>query len=418
MTDTDTDVAIIGGGIAGLTCARVLHENNVDFLLVEADNRIGGRIKTDPQDGFLLDRGFQVLQTGYPAAREELDYTDLQLQTFAPGTIVRVNNRFHTVADPLRQPGKLFSTAAAPIGTFKDKVLLVRLAAKVISGSLEEVFSEPETDTLTYLRQLGFSEKMIHSFFVPFFGGTCLDPDIQASSRVFLSILKMFASGDAALPLRGMEQIPLQIARRVPDEQVRTGSRAVKVEPGLIRLEDDRTITAKAIVIAAEEPETCRLLGPDRDKHESVGETCLYFGCDKAPWHSPYLVLNGDGSGPINNLAIPSAVSPAYAPPGKSLISVVVLGRQQQDRDRLIETVRTQLSDWYGNEVNSWQHLASYVIHHALPAQQPPSSVPYAVEPMVEDGLFVCGEYGSLPAIQWALLSGKKTAKAVMNYLT
>ena len=57
-------VIIIGAGLAGLSCARVLHQYGIGFTILEKSDSAGGRIKTDSVDGFLLDRGFQVLKTG------------------------------------------------------------------------------------------------------------------------------------------------------------------------------------------------------------------------------------------------------------------------------------------------------------------------------------------------------------------
>ena len=66
MKIPDSDVIIVGAGLAGLSCARRLMAAGIPFVILEADRRIGGRIKTDRVDGFLLDHGFQVLQTAYP----------------------------------------------------------------------------------------------------------------------------------------------------------------------------------------------------------------------------------------------------------------------------------------------------------------------------------------------------------------
>lgn len=417
MTPKDTDVVVIGGGIAGLTCARYLYRNEVSVLLVEADDRVGGRIKTDRKDGFLLDHGFQVLQTAYPAAIEELDFTDLKLHAFAPGTVIRIKNHFHTVADPLRRPAALLSTLTAPIGSIGDRLRLVWLAKKVMGTQLENLFDEPEYETIAYLQQLGFSDSMINRFFVPFFGGACLDRNIRASNHAFLYILKMFASGDAALPESGMEQIPRQIARSIPDELLLTGNKVVELEPGRVRLENGKTLKARAVVIATDGPRARQLLKSSQGEIPSVGETCFYFSSDRAPWQSTFLVLNGNDEEPINNLSVPSMVSPSYAPPGKSLISVVTLNRPNSNTENLFAAVQGQLKGWYGREVDQWTHLATYEIPHALPEQVPPTNNPTLTEPMVQDGIFVCGEYGSLPAIQWALYSGKKTALAAYDYL-
>ena len=62
-------VIIVGAGLAGLTCARVLAESGAAVTLFEASDGVGGRVRTDTVDGFLLDRGFQVYFTAYPISR-------------------------------------------------------------------------------------------------------------------------------------------------------------------------------------------------------------------------------------------------------------------------------------------------------------------------------------------------------------
>ncbi|MFU8770475.1 MAG: FAD-dependent oxidoreductase, partial [Desulfotignum sp.] len=117
MESIDAQVIVIGAGISGLACAKTLFQAGVDVRVLEADDRIGGRIKTDRVDGFLLDHGFQVLQTAYPEARRQLEFTSLDLHRFAPGVMIRINRRFYRVSDPLRRPGDLWQTVTAPIGT-------------------------------------------------------------------------------------------------------------------------------------------------------------------------------------------------------------------------------------------------------------------------------------------------------------
>ena len=60
---TDYDVIIVGAGIAGLTAAKILKAANKKILLIESSDGVGGRVRTDHKDGFLLDRGFQVMLT-------------------------------------------------------------------------------------------------------------------------------------------------------------------------------------------------------------------------------------------------------------------------------------------------------------------------------------------------------------------
>jgi phytoene dehydrogenase-like protein len=416
MQSNTADVVIVGGGLAGLSCALHLQDNGVSYRILEASDRVGGRVKTDHIDGFLLDRGFQVLQTSYPVARQTLINYPLRLKRFPPGVVIHRDDRFYTLADPRRCPKYFWETMTAPVGTLTDRLLMLKMAYKICSGSHESLFQGPESTAMAFLKASGFSEKMIRSFFVPFFGGVCLDPQIRASSRVLQYVFRMFATGDAALPENGMEEIPRQISRAIPPERLQTGVRADRVAEGRVVLENGREWRTRAVVLATEGPEVQRLLGRTHPIG-SVSETCLYFSTNQPPIKDPFLVLNGDGKGPVNNVAFPSMVSPAYAPPGRHLVSVVVLGLPPGNEAGLESHVRAQLGEWFGPMVRRWRHLKTYLIRHALPQQLPPTSDPTVPQPAVGPGIFVCGEYGSLAGIQWAMLSGSRAAEAVIDHL-
>ena len=417
MKLTEVDVVVVGAGLAGLSCARHLMNRNASFIICEADDRIGGRLKTDLLDGFLLNHGFQVLQTAYPEARRQLDYHRLDLKPFAPGAIIRVNGRFHRVSDPRRRPRDIWSSLTAPVGTLADRLRMIRIASSARRGSVSSLFRSPDMTTLEFLQSQGISEKMIERFFKPFFGGVCLDPAIQASSNVFKYVLRVFAEGDVALPGQGMAAIAGQLAEDLPEGAIRTGTRVESIHPGGAVLKSGQTLKGRAVVLATDGPQTLRLLGKPASML-SHGELCLYFTAPETPINAPYLILNGEGTGVINSLTVPSDVAPAYAPAGEALISVVLTGHLDLD-DRTAESaVRTELTDWFGPEVEKWRHLKTYRIQHALPAQPPPMPDPTVPAKSVKPGIYVCGEYQSVPGIQWALLSGRHAADAVIKELT
>lgn len=412
------DVVIIGAGIAGLSCALTLRENNLTFAILESGDRVGGRVQTDIKEGFRLDHGFQVLQTGYPEARRMLDLENLKLKKFPAGVAVRYRGKFHIVADPRHHPRYILSTLVSPIGTIKDRFAMLRLARSVCQGTFEQIFSQPEEKTIDFLYNQGFSEGFIRRFFVPFFAGACLDPTIQASSRVLQYIFRVFADGDAALPEYGMADIPRQMAAKLPAEAVRLNSRAERIENGIVTLADGSKIEGRRMVIATSQPALEKLLGlPSSDS--SIGESCLYFASDwRPPFKDPFLVLNGDGNGPINNMAFPSQVAPGYSASGKTLIAAVVLGQKYLGKEDLEDQVRSQCSEWFGTAVKNWDHLHTYHIEHALPYQEPPTPNPYMLPAPVGKKVRTCGEHGSLPGTQWALLSGRKTAEVIVEEIT
>jgi phytoene dehydrogenase-like protein len=406
----------VGAGLAGLACARRLARDGISFIILEADQKIGGRLKTESFDGYLLNRGFQVLQTAYPEARQVLDYDDLKLGYFLPGAMVRIGGEFYRIADPRRRFKDFFSTCIAPIGTLMDRWRILRLASQIQRERVSDIFNAPEMPTIDFLRQQGFSEKIIERFFKPFFAGICLDTDIRASSRVFCYIFRIFAMGDVALPANGMAAIAQQLAGSLTPERIRTNARVASVSKDKIVLENGEKLTGRAVVIATEGPETARLCELSKPL-ESRGEICIYFSAKTTPIVEPYLVLNAEPNKLINSLTVPSRVTPTYAPHGNELISVVVLGNLSIDDDAIGKRVRQELMEWFGPIVKDWQHLRTQRIRHALPDQSPPIPNPEKYVSPCRPGIYICGEYKSVPGIQWALLSGRQTAEQVIHDL-
>lgn len=412
------DAIIIGAGLAGLSCARTLQQKNLSYLILEKDKRPGGRIKTDVVDGFRLDRGFQVLQTGYPEAQQTLDYNELQLKKFPAGVAVFHNGKLNIIADPRYHLRHIYSTIGSPVGTFMDRLHMLRLSRSVSKVPFEDLFSEPEEKSIDYLRNWGFSETFIQRFFVPFFAGACLDRKITASSRVLRYIFRVFAQGDAALPASGMEAIPQQLVANLPADNIKCSSVVEAVDKDKVVLKDGQVFSGKMIIAATSHPALGNL-AEDIVPCRSVGESCLYFATEwKPPLSDPFLILNGEAEGPVNNIAFPSLVAPGYSKSGKTLIAVVVLGEQYHRKKDLVNNVKDQCQEIFGSAVKEWDHLHTYTIEHALPAQVPPTANPYDQPLLLSENLRVCGEHRSLPGTQWSLLSGRLTGEAIIQDLT
>lgn len=409
----DPDVLIVGAGLAGLTCARRLHHRGLTVQVLEASDRVGGRVRTETVNGFRLDRGFQVLLTAYPELRRELDYEALDLHTFTSGALVRYNGGFHRVVDPFRHPLDAPGTLVGPIGTLADKARVAQAWYDLTKASIPELMAREERTTHEVLRtRWGFSDAMVNRFFRPFLGGIFLDRSLSASSRMFEFVFKMFAEGRTALPAGGIDRMPKQMRARLPDEAVRLNAPVERVDEQTVVLEGGEAVSAPYVVVATDAPAADRLVG-GVSPTAGRSTTCLYYAAPRSPLDDPILVLNGDGVGPINNLAVPSDVAPGYAPDGRALVSVTVVEDAPEDEATLERSVREQLIDWFGLAAGGWTHLRSVEVPYALPDQAPPFLSPPEREVRRRPGRYVCGDHTRTASLNGAVASGRAAARAV-----
>ena len=409
-------VVIVGAGLAGLCCAKHLVARGIDVLLLESQDDVGGRVRTDLVQGFRLDRGFQVLQTAYPEARQQLDYAALKLKNFEPGALIMTRGKTVRMSDPWRRPTQAFSTAFNNVGDLGDRWRLAKLRWHVTKRSMEELMSEPDSSTMDYLRShCGFSSDIIERFFLPWFGGVFFEQELSTSSRFFKFIFRIFAIGDASLPEEGMGAITHQLASAIPPTARRLSTPVDSLDELRVRLKSGETIESRAVILAVEGPEASRLTRGIVQAPESRRTTCLYFAAAQPPLEAAILVLNGDGTGPINNLSVPSNVAPSYAPPGQALVSVSIIGSKANTSANLLNEVRQQLRAWYGKQVDRWSLLGRYDIHHALPSQPPQYRNVPAPLPRLAEGLYRCGDYCETASIQGAMLSGRRAAECLLS---
>lgn len=376
-------------------------------VVLEASDGVGGRVRTDEMEGFRLDRGFQVLLEAYPEAERAFDYGALDLRRFYQGALVRRRGRFLRVADPLREPLGALRTLPSGVVRPRDVPAVLRLARRC--ASLDELWARPEVRAEDALRETGLSPALLEGFFRPFLGGITLDRELGVSSRFTDFVLRMFAGGRVSVPAGGMGALSAQLATRV---DVRLGTEVVGVDGEGVRLGDGARVDAAAVVVACEGAAAARLVPgvPDRG---SVPVTCVYFDAPASPVGEGVLMLDGDGEGPVNNLAVMSDVAPGYAPAGRALVSASVLGEPDPDDERLVGRARAQLRGWFGPAVDGWRHLRTYRIHHAQPAQ-PPGALDPPQRPLRRgERLWVCGDHRTDASINGALGAGRRAAEEV-----
>jgi len=405
------DVIIVGAGMAGLTCATYLNRFGIKPLVIEASDAVGGRVRTDAQDGYLLDRGFQILLTAYPEAKQLLNYDALDLKTFQSGALIRLNGGFSTMSDPFKEPSKFISTLLSPVGSLIDKLKVLKLSQEVSKESTEDFFTTQGTDTLSFLQAYGWSEDMIANFFKPFFGGVFLENELATSSNFFRFVFKQFYNGEAAIPARGMQAIPTQLANQLPAGAIQLATRVEKITGNTVLLSDGQTLTANSIVIATDATQADRLLNRSQQRTFNT-TTCTYFAADRSPLTEKMLALNPNRLSVVHNVCVPSDIAPSYAPDGKSLISVSTQGISGVDEQKLTAHIVQELTSWFGEEVKTWKYLRTYYLPESLEKyteSTPPSSLKIA------QNLFECGDHVAYPSLNAAMATGRKVAEMIAN---
>jgi len=401
---------VVGAGLAGLTCARRLEELGWRVTVLEASDAVGGRVRTDEVDGFLIDRGFQVLLTAYPAARRWLDYEALQLHEFPAGAVVRTGDTWQKVADPRREPGSILGSLTAGIGSVADKLRVLRWALQARAGHGELDDSQPEVSSLEALRTKGFSDEMIERFWRPWLSGIFLESELQTSSRMLEFVFGQFARGGTAIPERGMQAIPEQLAAGLKPGSLELNQPVVAVAGDSVTLIDGVQRQANAVVVATE-----------AGTEESIGVTAmeavtwresrtLYFAAAPAPTTDGMLRLNGSQEGVINHFATLSQVNPALAPAGQHLIMAGVRPGVQMEPAELETAARKQMRAWFGQQAEAWHLLQDHRIHKALPSRRP---LCHRLPAPDAQGIWRAGDGQTDPSIQGAMSSGERVADAI-----
>jgi protoporphyrinogen oxidase len=409
MTVPDrADVLVVGAGLAGLHAAVRLAAAGLDVQVVESSDAVGGRMRTDLVAGFRLDRGFQVLSTGYPELGRALDLGGLDLRLLDSAVVVRRGGRLHRVANPLATPTRLPALATSGVTGPRGKVALAAYAAATAVLPPSTLRRRADVPGPEAWRRAGIPDQAVHDVLVPFMSGVVLERDLTTSRRFLDLMMRMFARGRSAVPAGGMQQVPEQLAGRLGPDRVHLGSPVSEVHPeGAVVAGRD---VAAGTVVVATDAWTASLLVPALGEPPAArGVTTYYHAAEPWPGQSGTLVVDADGSGVANSVVI-TAAAPEYSSDGRSLVATSVVhdgstsGMDEHD-------VRRALGGMHERDTADWELVATYDIPHALPAMTAPH--PFR-KPVLTDGVVVAGDHRDTSSIQGALVSGRRAADAVV----
>jgi phytoene dehydrogenase-like protein len=403
----DADVIVVGAGLTGLRTAHRLSQAGLSVLVFERSEQIGGRMSTHEEAGYKIDRGFQVLLTAYPEVKQIEGSEQLGCRSFSSGARIRRNGTFVDFVDPLRHPEEIFTILRSPIGSFSDFIRLFFLTRR---GG--RVCNARGLSTDAGLRAAGISERFQDEFLRPFLRGVLLDPLLRADFGLACFYLQMFAQGEAALPETGIQALPNLLAEHIGRSHIRLNASVNSISREEVTLDNGDSYRARQVICAVDTMSATQLGSPEQTMHHLASCT-LYFSAAKAPFHEPLIVLNGE-SGPIATLAVLTNVQPSYAPPGRSLIAITLIGDAASlSEGAQRESILAQATSWYGAEAQQWNYLTRVAIPASV-VSRPRMSTGYSEV----SGVLYAGDYLAYPSQNGALFAGRSVAEHVIDKLS
>lgn len=415
----DTDVIVIGAGLAGLQCARRLQRDGHRVTVLESADAVGGRVRTDIIDGFRCDRGFQVLNPAYPAVQDWIDVDALGLQNFGVGATIRTSRTSTTLAHPLRHPQQALATLRSRHTPVSDLLAFARWIAPTLRQPATGPRPAEDQTLRASFEKAGLTGRLRRDVLDTFLAGVLADSTGESSANYVRLLVRWFALGAPGLPREGMQALPEQMAQWLT-EPVRLNTAArdlrhtadgvqVSTEAGMLR--------ARAAVVAVGPQDLHELT--DQPALPTHGLTTWWFCTAELPRPGPFLMLDatrrgGGPAGPIWNTAVVSEAAPSYAPAGQHLIQATTL----LDRpDGLAEedAVRRDLARLYERSTADWELLTHHIVDHTLPVQHPP--LRQASPQQVGDRVLIAGDHRDHGSIQGALVSGDQAAQSVTRML-
>lgn len=373
------DCIVVGAGLSGLSAVRELEKSGRSVLLLEATDSVGGRVKSDLIDGFICDRGFQVINPKYPEVARSGVIKNLDFKHIS-GQI--------RLADYQKKVGYSMTTFSSQFGSVSEKLNLLQFIANPKVSNLKSFGDYTSSFATLYERVLK-----------PFLTGVFLsDPKIIAAD-VAQEILRSFIKSLPGIPALGVGRFSQALA--VSIKNLKLNERVELITKGKV-ITNAGQYSSKFIIVATD-PTTAAQLLTGITLPKMFESTTAYFATSELPMDGKNLAISSN-SKLVNSIVI-SQVSAKYAPIGQHLISATSLSP-------ITESVfRKELASIWQVNTQAWQYVANYQIKQSLPAHLPGQSRVRNLQ--IADGIYIAGDHMATPSQQGAMKSGYLAARAI-----
>jgi len=402
-------IAIIGAGVSGLVAAINLEKAGYSPIIYDKKDRVGGRVQTDYIDGEVFDKGFQVLLPNYPAVQKYLNLELLHLKYFSSGAFVFKKDYRSKLGDPSRDFDLLFPTLFSSLASISDKFKILKLSRKLSKKSFENIFNSDSQTTLEYLKNFGFSEKVIENFFRPFYAGIFLEDSLRTSSRMFEFTFKLFSNAKAGIPEKGIQAIPNQLANKLKKTTFHFNTTIESVINNEIKFIDGKSTQVDFVIIATDPSKLIPNLNNQKSDWKKVDN--LYFEVKNRVINLPMIGLVAEDDALINNFHYLKLASA-----DRQILSVSVIKNHNLEDAELKQRVKQELNEIC--DVDVVELIRHYKIPQALPEL---SNLNYKIphtETKLKDTIFLAGDVLSNGSLNAAMLNGESAANAVIEHIS